>query len=419
MVQVERIPAREQGINLEAPRQFEHVLEGARLGLWNIDRFLLLVDAGFHAVIANAVAGGGDQRVVDGDDGKCGDGVAGGLQSMEFGNLFFQRTSRQGHAQRAFLEDHLAVGAGFLLQPGRARVLALIVAPDAVIGLGERTLEIRALVGQGEAGAAADVLGLDGKRGDAIGLVFLCMNNEILLIELGRELEQHTGAVALAAGLGVHRPCGVTQGEVDGLLVGRLVRQPGFHLFGESEFAEGTAEALAEFGFQCNAVEGRRGVGFVFGHRLALHELALDAIERGKFLVTSGERTQLAGDSEQLREEAVQVRPEIDDQRRLVFLRQHLRGEAAGREPLGERRIGVGKIGAKSGVELQQALAPVEVGKGKAVGKFQRHGIKALPPKTRGSSVVTLFRSATGVSPGQAVDGVTAVTLQDRASASW
>src|SRR5260370_936926 len=42
--EVERVPAREQRINLEAPGQLENVLQGARLGLWDIDRLLLLVD---------------------------------------------------------------------------------------------------------------------------------------------------------------------------------------------------------------------------------------------------------------------------------------------------------------------------------------------------------------------------------------
>ena len=55
--QVERIPAREQAVDFESPRQLEHVLQRARLGLRNVDRLLLLVDARLHAVVADAVTG--------------------------------------------------------------------------------------------------------------------------------------------------------------------------------------------------------------------------------------------------------------------------------------------------------------------------------------------------------------------------
>jgi len=63
--QFERIPARQQRVDLEAPGQPEHVLQRAGLDLRDVDRFLLLVDAGLHAVVADAVAGRGDQRIVD------------------------------------------------------------------------------------------------------------------------------------------------------------------------------------------------------------------------------------------------------------------------------------------------------------------------------------------------------------------
>ena len=43
--QIERIPAREQAVELESPRQRQHILQRARLRLRNVDRFLLLVNA--------------------------------------------------------------------------------------------------------------------------------------------------------------------------------------------------------------------------------------------------------------------------------------------------------------------------------------------------------------------------------------
>ena len=52
---IERVPARQQRIDLKAPGKFQYILERACFDLGNIDRFLFLVDAGFHAVVADAV----------------------------------------------------------------------------------------------------------------------------------------------------------------------------------------------------------------------------------------------------------------------------------------------------------------------------------------------------------------------------
>src|SRR5204863_8780000 len=51
--ELERVPASEQRLDLEAPGQLEDVLQRARLDLRYVHRLLLLVDAGFHAVVAD------------------------------------------------------------------------------------------------------------------------------------------------------------------------------------------------------------------------------------------------------------------------------------------------------------------------------------------------------------------------------
>src|ERR1051326_170964 len=73
---VDRVPARQQRIDLKAVRQEKDVGEHPGLDLRDVDRVLLLVDAGLHAVVADAVAGAGAHGVVDHDDGQRGDGVA-------------------------------------------------------------------------------------------------------------------------------------------------------------------------------------------------------------------------------------------------------------------------------------------------------------------------------------------------------
>jgi hypothetical protein len=62
--QIERVPAGQQAVDLEAPREAEHILERAGLDLRDVDRILPLVDAGLHAIVADAVTGRGADRVI-------------------------------------------------------------------------------------------------------------------------------------------------------------------------------------------------------------------------------------------------------------------------------------------------------------------------------------------------------------------
>src|ERR1700712_5161904 len=91
--QIKRIPARKQTVNLETPWQFEHVFQRARFGLRYIDGFLLLINARLHAVVANAMAGRRRHRVIDRDHRKRADREALGLDLMELGYFFFERTT--------------------------------------------------------------------------------------------------------------------------------------------------------------------------------------------------------------------------------------------------------------------------------------------------------------------------------------
>src|SRR5690606_8367447 len=84
---VERIPASQQTVDLEAPGQLQHVLEYARLALRDVDRLLLLVDAGFHAVVADSVPGRRAERIVDGDHGKRADRMAVAFNHVHLGDL--------------------------------------------------------------------------------------------------------------------------------------------------------------------------------------------------------------------------------------------------------------------------------------------------------------------------------------------
>src|SRR5919198_4869411 len=130
--QIERIPARKERIDLEAPGQLEHVLERSRLRLRDVYRVLLLVDAGLHAVVADAMAGGGHHRVVDRDDTERRKRLAARLDHVELGDLLFQWATGERHPEHRIAE---ALRGRFLLQALRARIFALLMAPDAVVRL--------------------------------------------------------------------------------------------------------------------------------------------------------------------------------------------------------------------------------------------------------------------------------------------
>ena len=76
------------------------------------------------------------------------------LDQVHLGDFFFERAAGQRHAEDALLER-----AVFLLEPGGAAVLALVVALDAVVRLVERAGQIRAGVGQLEAFAMPPMVG--------------------------------------------------------------------------------------------------------------------------------------------------------------------------------------------------------------------------------------------------------------------
>ena len=188
---VQRIPARQQGIDLEAPGQSQHILQDVGLGLRNIDRLLLLVDAGLHAIVADAMAGRGHHRIVDGDRGEGAQHVPGGAQRVHLADFLVQRTAGQGHAERRFLEL-----PGFaVLQALAAGILALGVAPDAVVDLVQRLLGVHAVIGQGEAVAMAPVVFRQAQHGDAVALDGFD-RNEMRGIDAARHVEQRAAAMA-------------------------------------------------------------------------------------------------------------------------------------------------------------------------------------------------------------------------------
>jgi hypothetical protein len=98
------------------------------------------------------MAGRRHEGIVDHDHRERTDRAAFRLQLVELGNLLFQRAAGERHAKSA-----LAEGAGafpfsaFGTQSLRARVLALLVAPDAIIRFIQRARKVGPRVREPEA----------------------------------------------------------------------------------------------------------------------------------------------------------------------------------------------------------------------------------------------------------------------------
>ena len=291
--QVERVPARQQRIDLESPGEREDILQDARLGLRNVDRIGLLVDARFHAIVTDPMPGGGDERIVDADNGQRGHRPAFGTELVELRDLLLERAAGERHPEGTFLERILEfrrAGDLFFQKAVRAGVLPLLVAPDAVVRMIERTNEIHAGVGQREPVTAAQVAALELPRVDAAHVGDF-ERNELHRVDLARRPEEHADLVRGAALQGVRGPGRVTKRNVERCRVAGFVGLPACHRIRESKFSEGGPQRGVQIAPQRASVKGRRDFGAVGVHRLALNELPLDGIERRKFVVPPLQRT--------------------------------------------------------------------------------------------------------------------------------
>ena len=100
------------------------------------------------------------------------------------------------------------------LQAARAAVLALVVAPDAVVGVIEGAHQVEAFIGQRKALAMAQHRPRQLQAGDAVDH-FGLDRHEVLEVELVRHLEQRPVAVTLLALGMMERPGGVARQRLD------------------------------------------------------------------------------------------------------------------------------------------------------------------------------------------------------------
>ena len=272
--EIQRIPARQQAVDFEAPRQLQHVLQRTRFHLRNVHRVLLLENAGLHAVVADAMPGAGRHRVVDGDNRQRAQGVALLLHHVHLGDLFIQRAARQSDAEQGLLEL-----AGFFLQSGGAAVFALVVALDAVVGLIERACQPHARIGQMESFAAAPAFFGQAKLGDPV-LRQSLHRDQMQGIQLVRHLEQNIAVVLLSSRFRQRGPGRIACGDLDLFQVLRLFFQPRRDVRKKALLGERLAENRFQFAAQARAIDGFRLLLGDAANSPLLNELALESEER-------------------------------------------------------------------------------------------------------------------------------------------
>src|SRR4029077_20144810 len=149
--------------------------------------------AGLHAVVADTMTGRGTDRVVDRDDRQRAEAVAAGLDEVHREDLLVERAAGEGHA-----EDALPKAAVLFVQAAAAAVLALVVAPDAVIRLIHPAGEVGAGIGQRKAVARPPMIFRPAQHRDAVALDRLD-RHEMVHVEAVRYLEQQASLVARLA----------------------------------------------------------------------------------------------------------------------------------------------------------------------------------------------------------------------------
>ena len=144
---VERIEAGQETVDLKAPRHVEHVGQHVGLDLRDVDGFGFLVNATFHAVVADTVPGARAHGVVDHDQGQRADVVAAAFDQVHLGDLLAQRTAGDGDAERVVFKAFAALVAHAL----GAGVGIALVAVNTVIHFVEHATFGEARVGEFEA----------------------------------------------------------------------------------------------------------------------------------------------------------------------------------------------------------------------------------------------------------------------------
>ena len=120
---VQRIPAGQQAVYFKTVGHEQYIGQHIGFNLRNIDRIGFLIDAAFHALVADAMPGARTHGIVDNNNRQSANVVAIAFDPMHFRNFFIQGTTDCGHAQWINFE-----GIGFFVAHafGTGIVIALM-----------------------------------------------------------------------------------------------------------------------------------------------------------------------------------------------------------------------------------------------------------------------------------------------------
>ena len=362
--QVEGIPPGQQAVDLEPPGQGQNVFQRTGLDLRNVDRFLFLIDAGLHAIVADAMTRGGGERVVDHDDREGGKTVSAGLQQVHFADLLVERTSRQGDAMGRGAE-----GRALLLQQTlRAAVLALVVTEDAVVGVRHRLCEIHSLVGQRETFPGTQVHGRGGQHGDAVPDLGDHRHQAVGIRSLG-QAEEGTLAIPQHSGTRTCGPCRESFRTGDLFPVARFVLEPVENGPREGKLVEVPADQGLDVTREGLAIDGIDVFFEPDACGAPAHEDKLALIDRIKVPARRALAVKFAGHPEEFADEFLHKGAKVDEELG-VFLLGEVPGCCPGaHQPVEERHVVALQRLAEGVVEAHEPVTTVEVAKGKPVGE--------------------------------------------------
>ena len=248
-------------------------------------------------------------RIVDGDNRQRADRIAVLLDHIHLRDLFVQRTAGQRDAEHARLER-----AVFLLEPGRAAILALVVALDAVVRLIERGRQIHARVGELESFAMPQLFLRQRQPGDPVDLDRL-HRNQMLHVELVRHLEQNAVVMFRAVPAGesaAHAAycCAIASCAACSASSSSQRETCSTKLC----FGERLVEQRLQLSAERRSVDRRRLLRGHSADGLLLDEFALQRIQRFERVVPRLQRANFGGDPEQLADKILDVRRQVDDQ---------------------------------------------------------------------------------------------------------
>ncbi len=175
--------------------------------------------------------------------------------------------------------------------------------------------------------------------------------------------KQDVIAMRCLSGCGVHGPGGIAPGRFDLVGVSLGLLEPLLHLPGVGQFVEAATEPCRELLAQGRTID-RFGL---FGRDLlgggALHELALDHVQRRQRVVACAERGHLRHDLEQPCQEPLELRRHRDQQGGLLQRGQRLGLLPAGAQLAQQVGLGSGQVGQETLIQREQSLPRVELRK--------------------------------------------------------